>query len=171
MLTDFRAWSIFSGVRFGDEDMTEAGGAASGEKRRVDVLFYGLFMDAAAVAAQGFDPRDPRLARVDGMALRLGARATLVPAPGGVVHGVVMALTHAEIDRLYAEPSVAAYRAEPVTAVLKEGRSVAALCFNLPEAPAAGASNPDYAAKLGIVARRLGLPEDYIAGYIAGVAG
>src|SRR5471030_640039 len=132
-------------------------------ERRIDVFFYGLFMDAAALRAQGFDPRDPRLAPVDGMALRLGTRATLVPARGGVVHGVLMALTHAEIDRLYAEPSVAAYRAEPITAVLKDGSSVAALCFNLPEAPASGASNPDYAAKLAVVARRLGLPEDYVA--------
>ena len=143
--------------------MTEAGSAASDEKRRVDVFFYGLFMDAALLRAQGFDPRDPRLARVDGRALRLGARATLVPAGGGVVHGVLMALTHAEIDRLYIDPSVAAYRAEPVVAELTDGGSVAALCFNLPEAPASGASNPDYAAKLTVVAQRLGLPEDYIA--------
>ncbi len=131
--------------------------------RRIDVFFYGLFMDADALRAQGFDPRAPRLARVDDMALRLGARATLVPASGGVVHGVLMALTHAEVERLYAEPSVAAYRAEPVMAVLKDGSSVAALCFNLPDAPAAGTSNADYAAKLAVVTRRLGLPEDYIA--------
>jgi hypothetical protein len=142
--------------------MMEADHAASDE-RRVDVFFYGLFMDGDALRAQGFDPRDPRLARVDGMALRLGARATLVPARGAVVHGVLMAVTHAEIDRLYAEPSVAAYRAEPITVTLKDGGVVAALCFNLPEAPAGGASNPDYAAKLAVVARRLGLPEDYIA--------
>jgi hypothetical protein len=74
-----------------------------------------------------------------------------------------MSLTHAEIDRLHAEPSVAAYRAEPVVAVPKEDGSVAALCFNLPEAPAAGSSNLDHAAKLSVVARRLGLPEEYIA--------
>ena len=105
---------------------------------RVDVFFYGLFMDAELLRAQGFDPREPRLASVSGMALRLGARATLVPAGGGRVHGMVMALTHGEIDRLYAEPSVAAYRAEPVVADLKDGGSVAALCFNLPEGYVAG---------------------------------
>lgn len=132
-------------------------------ERRLDVFFYGLFMDADLLRAQGFDPRDPRLASVAGRALLLGARATLVPASGGRVHGMVMALTHAEIDRLYAEPSVAAYRAEPVVAELNEGRGVAALCFNLPEAPSAADSNPDYAIKLAAVARRLGLPEEYIA--------
>ena len=142
--------------------MTEAGRAASDEKRRVDVFFYGLFMDGDALRAQGFDPRDPRLAQVNDMALRLGERATLVPARGGVVHGVLMRLAHAEIDRLYAEPSVAAYRAEPVSARTPDGGVVAALCFNLPESPAGGSSNPAYAAKLAVVARRLGLPEAYV---------
>ena len=148
---------------FGAEDMTQTGHTASDE-RRVDVFFYGLFMDAGLLRAQGFDPRDPRLASVAGRALLLGARATLVPASAGRVHGMVMALSHAEIDRLYAEPSVAAYRAEPDVADLKDGGSVAALCFNLPEAPPIGASNPEYAAKLVVVAQRLGLPEEYIAG-------
>jgi hypothetical protein len=118
---------------------------------------------AELLRAQGFDPGAPRLASVAGLALRLGARATMVPQRGGRVHGILMRLTHAEIDRLYAEPSVVAYRAEPVAAILKDGSSVAALCFNLPEAPPVAASNPEYAAKLVVVARRLGLPEEYIA--------
>ena len=131
-------------------------------ERRVDVFFYGLFMDAGLLRAQGFDPRELRQASVAGMALRLGARATLVAETGSRVHGILMGLTHAEIDRLYAEPSVAAYRAEPVTATLKDGGSIAALCFNLPDAPPSTASNLDYAAKLTVVARKLGLPEEYV---------
>jgi hypothetical protein len=74
-----------------------------------------------------------------------------------------MSLKHAEVDRLYAEPSVEAYRAEPVLATLEDGGSVAALCFNLPAVPAGVRSNSDYAAKLRTVAKRLGLPERYIA--------
>jgi hypothetical protein len=65
--------------------MTEAGRTASGEARQVDVFFYSLFMDAGMLRAQGFDPRAPRLAKVDGMALRPSARATLVPANGFTV--------------------------------------------------------------------------------------
>ncbi len=132
-------------------------------ERRVDVFFYGLFMDADVLRAQGFDPRDSQQASVAGMGLRLGARAMLVPETGGRAHGMLMALTHAEIDRLYAESSDAAYRAEPITANLKDGGSVEALCFNLPAIPPGLQSNPDYAAKLAVVARRLGLPEEYMA--------
>jgi hypothetical protein len=76
---------------------------------------------------------------------------------------MLMALSHAELDRLYAEPSVAAYRPEPVQANLADGTQVAALCFNLPEAPPADQRNPDYAARLQAVARGLALPESYIA--------
>lgn len=141
--------------------MTQADRSTRDEKRRVDVFFYGLFMDGDALRAQGFDPREPRRAQVDGMALRLGERATLVPARGATVHGVLMKLSHAEIDRLYAEPSVAAYRAEPVSARTQDG-VVPALCFNLPESPPADSSNAGYAAQLVAVAQRMRLPETYI---------
>jgi hypothetical protein len=131
--------------------------------RRVDVFFYGLFMDAAALHAKGFDPADLRQASVRGMALRLGERATLVPAAEESVHGMLMALSHAELDRLYADASVSAYRAEPVLAHLTDGSAVPALCFNLPTPPQPHETNPEYAVKLQAVARRLGLPESYVA--------
>jgi phytoene dehydrogenase-like protein len=131
-------------------------------ERQIEVFFYGLFMDEDVLREQGFRPAGARQARVDGFVLRLGARATLVPDPGQSVHGMLMRLNHDELDRLYAEPSVAAYRPEPVIATLANGESVAALCFNLPRASEGASSNPDYAAKLTAVARKLGLPESYI---------
>jgi hypothetical protein len=130
--------------------------------RTVDVFFYGLFMDADALRANGFHPADARLASVSGMALQIGRRATLIPAPAKSVFGVVMGLTHAEADRLYAEPSVAAYRPEGVLARLSDGSSIAALCFNLPPSDEPVVANPEYAAKLRMVAVRLGLPSSYV---------
>jgi phytoene dehydrogenase-like protein len=130
--------------------------------RQIEVFFYGLFMDEDVLREQGFRPAGARQARVDGFVLRLGARATLVPDPGQSVHGMLMRSNHDELDRLYAEPSVAAYRPEPVIATLANGESVAALCFNLPRASEGASSNRDYAAKLTAVARKLGLPESYI---------
>jgi gamma-glutamyl AIG2-like cyclotransferase len=132
-------------------------------ERRVEVFFYGLFMDADALREKGFHPAGARRASVEDLALHLGERATLVPERGGCVHGMLMSLTHAELNRLYAEPSVAAYRPDPVMASLGGGSVVAALCFNLPAVPAGSRSNPDYAAKLRIVAKRMGLPDAYVA--------
>lgn len=131
---------------------------------RVAIFFYGLFMDPEALAAKGLRPTDVKSAFVEHLALRLGARATLVPQRGGCVYGTIMTLTHAEVDDLYSEPSVKAYRPEPVLARLADGTTALALCFNLPTVPQEMAGNPDYAARLQVVARKMGLPEEYVRG-------
>ncbi len=130
----------------------------------ITVFFYGLFMDAAALRANGFHPANARQACVSGMALQIGQRATLIPDPAGRVFGFVMDLSQAEVDRLYAEPSVAAYRPEAVMAQLGDGSRIAALCFNLPPSDEPVTANPEYAGKLRVVAARLGLPSDYVSG-------
>lgn len=134
---------------------------------QVTVFFYGLFMDPEALKAKGLRPTDVKPAFVEHLALRLGARATLVPRREGRVYGMIMTLTHAEVDDLYSEPSVKAYRPEPVLARLADGPAEPALCFNLPTAPEETAGNTEYAAALQAVARKLGLPE----GYVKGLAG
>jgi hypothetical protein len=131
--------------------------------RLIDVFFYGLFMDADLLRANGFEPANGRRARVSGMALRIGRRATLVPDPASSVHGFVFGLSHPEIDRLYQEPSVAMYRPEAVIAHLEDQPSVPALCFNLPPSNEAEPANPEYATKLRTVGMRLGLPAGYLA--------
>lgn len=128
------------------------------QARRIDVFFYGLFMDAEALRAKGLNPLNVRPARVRGMCLRIGERAALTASPTDSTYGFLMQLTHAEIDQLYSEPSVAVYRPEAVTAELADGSSIAALCFNLPTAPHADERNPEYAATLRELAGRLGLP-------------
>lgn len=132
-------------------------------ERHIDVFFYGLFMDQQLLEAKGVQPIDPRPAVVLGFALRIGARAALVPLPAGRVHGLLMKLSHTDLERLYAEPSVSAYRPEPVLATVRNGPTVAALCYNLPEAPSLDERNPDYASQLRALAQRVGLPSDYVA--------
>ena len=140
-----------------------SGGRVMAEARRIDVFFYGLFMDDALLREKGADPHDPRIACVEDHALVIGNRATLVPCTDCTAHGVVMALTHAEIDALYADSSLGAYRPEAIAALLPDSRVVPALCFNLPVPPSPGERNPQYAARLKDLARRIGLPESYVA--------
>ena len=47
--------------------------------RRIDAFFYGLFLDIETLRESGAAPVNPRRAYVDGVALRIGRRATLVP--------------------------------------------------------------------------------------------
>ena len=127
-----------------------------------DVFFYGLFMDASLLEAKGVRSTQSRLAVVRDWSLRIGQRATLIPDPNGAVHGVLMALTPADVDRLYAEESVRMYRPVAVLAEPTAGDAVVpALAYVLPEPPAPDERNPEYATRLRALAERLGLPEGY----------
>ena len=131
-------------------------------ERRVDAFFYGLFMDPDVLRGQGVLPARPRNGHVDGFSLRIGERATLVPSADGRAYGVVYALTHAELARLYGAPGLEAYRPEALTVGLHDGQPTAALCYNLADAPSDGTGNADYAARLRDVLQRLGFPPGYV---------
>lgn len=130
--------------------------------RRIDVFFYGLFMDESLLLAKGIKPQHRRLASLENFRLVIGERATLVPGAGETVHGVIFSLTHEELDSLYADDAVSVYRPEAVIASVANDVRVPALCFNLPAAPAATERNPQYAAKLKELAERIGLPAEYV---------
>lgn len=132
------------------------------DQRRIEVFFYGLFMDAELLRSKGAHPENVRIATVPGFELRIGQRATLIRNAGSCAWGMLMQLTHAEIEQLYSEPSVQAYRAEAVLVQLSDGSFLPALCFNLANSPAPEEKNPEYAAKLKQLAIRLKLPAAYI---------
>ena len=131
--------------------------------RKINVFFYGLFMDETLLQAKGIALPNFRVASVLGFQLRIGTRATLVPAPSGRVFGVVASLAHNELERLYSEPSVQAYKPEAVLAYLTNGETMAALCYNLVDPPSSDEHNLDYASKLRALAERLNFPPDYVS--------
>jgi len=130
--------------------------------RRIDVFFYGLFMDAELLRSKGMSPENIRRAWAPGFALRIGKRATLWPDRNASTYGMLMQLTHEEIEKLYSDNSVRAYRPEAILVQLQDGTGVPALTFNLVESPQANERNSKYAAKLRELARRLELPTDYV---------
>lgn len=130
--------------------------------RRINVFFYGLFMDAGLLRAKGVNPMNIRVACVRGYALRIGQRATLMESNQARAYGMLMELTHDEIEQLYSEASVRAYQPEAVISELSDRSRVPALCFNLVVPPGPAEANSEYASKLRTLARQLGLPADYI---------
>ena len=119
-------------------------------------------MDAELLRSKGASPQNIRRAGAPGFALRIGKRATLWPDRTTCAYGMLMQLTHEEIEKLYSEDSVRAYRPEAILVQLPDGSSVPALSFNLVESPAANERNLEYAAKLRELAGRLDLPTDYV---------
>jgi hypothetical protein len=118
-------------------------------KRLIDVFFYGLFMDAELLRSEGTFPQNVRRAAV--------------PRDGNsCAHGILLELSHDDIEKLYSDESVRAYRQEAVLTKLDDGSVVPALCFNLIDSPHSSERNAEYAAKLRALARRLELPADYV---------
>ena len=130
--------------------------------RQVDGFFYGMFMDAEVLRQAGTKPSNFRRAYVMDFALRIGQRATLVPSPGARAYGMLIALTHAELERLYGAPGLEDYRPEAVVVHPIEGGAIAALCYNLVQAPEPHERNPEYAMRLQGVLKRLGFPAEYV---------
>jgi hypothetical protein len=140
-----------------NDAMTEA------EVKRIDVFFYGLFMDEALLRVKGLNPKNRRIAFVDNVSLVIGARASLIARAGKRVHGVLFSLTHGEVDQLYSETTVRDYRPEAVAAQPVDGTAIPALCFNLPIAPSGNEQDKEYVAKLKELATRIGLPPNYVS--------
>ncbi|MGH7303059.1 MAG: gamma-glutamylcyclotransferase family protein [Candidatus Rokuibacteriota bacterium] len=132
-------------------------------ERRVDGFFYGLYMDLEILREAGVAPGNPRRAFVEDFALRIGQRATLLPSPGARAYGMLYALTHAELERLYTAPGLEQYRPEAVLARALGGAPTPALCYNLREAPRPQDRNPDYAERLRRALTKLDFPPEYIA--------
>ena len=131
--------------------------------RHDDVFIYGLFLDVDVLRPSGVEPLNPRRAFVADFALRIGQRATLVPSLGKRAYGMLITLTHAELERLYSAPGLEQYRPEAVIAQPLEGAATAALCYNLIHAPEPQERNPEYALRLQSVLAKLGFPEEYVA--------
>jgi Gamma-glutamyl cyclotransferase, AIG2-like len=131
-------------------------------ERRIDVFFYGLFMDASVLRQYGVAPANPRQAYVTEFALRIGQRATLVPSDGARAYGMLVALSRSNLERLYTAPGFEQYRPEAVFAHTLDGLSVPALCYNLREEPHPGERNSEYAMRLQSVLRNLGFPQEYV---------
>ncbi len=131
-------------------------------ERMLDVFFYGLFMDRVALMAEGYHPGEARTGFLSDYELQVGQRATLVPADGQTVWGVVMALPASEVRRLYAGNSVSAYSPEAVMISTSDGGTMPALCYNLmkfeTEEP-----NQEYVRKLAALAEKLDMPEGYVS--------
>jgi hypothetical protein len=130
--------------------------------RKIDVFFYGLFMDESLLRSKGVSPVNIRPASLAGYQLRIGDRATLVTSQGGIVYGLAASLSHDELERLYSEPSLQAYKPEAVLVQLSDGDAFPALCFNLPEPLSEDERNAEYISKLRELAERLNFPEEYV---------
>jgi hypothetical protein len=129
--------------------------------RTVAAFFYGSFINRGVLAEHSFTPAAVETACLWDFDIRIEPLATLVPADGRCVYGILCRATHAELDRLYGEAWVSNYRPEAVVVRGADGRLVPALCYIAPlglPSPAAA----DYIDRIAGPAREYGFPTWYI---------
>ncbi len=126
-----------------------------------DIFFYGLFMDAMLLKEKGIVPSDSTLAHIDGYGLRIGERATLVKSETERAYGLIMSLETEDVRNLYSADSVSDYIPENLVAITSDNESVPVISYNLPVAKLTG-QNKEYARSLSQVAKKIGLPSEYI---------
>lgn len=126
------------------------------------VFFYGLYMDATLLESMGFRPQQIGAARLDNYQIKIGERATLIPARGKSSYGYLHDLPREEVSALYSRPEVRGYILQPVVATLLADSSLHhASCYVLQSAETGSNTNVEYAAKLAALVSHLGLPSRY----------
>ena len=105
-------------------------------------------MDEEILKNYNVEPRNKQVAMANGYELRIGKMATLIRKNKAKSHGIMYSLTHDEIDTLYVKSGLTDYVTEALIVELKDGSSVAALCYNLLNPPADDESNDEYYQKL-----------------------
>jgi cation transport regulator ChaC len=131
---------------------------------RVWVFFYGSFMDAALLEQRGIVPVQIEVVRLPGYAISIGPLANLTPSAADCVYGVLVRLTHRELEHLYADlPSATGtlYLPDAVLVQTESGCWRPALSYvALPSEPAPPA--PDYLEHILGAAREHRFPDWYL---------
>lgn len=134
-------------------------------EHRVDVFFYGSYMNVAVLKEAGIGQRSYSVGTVNGYALRIAPLANLVKHEHGVVYGILTQLAHDELQRLYQEHARkklgGVYLPEAVWVRRIDGLAAAALCYISPNMKHAKA-DPAYVERILQPAKAYGFPRWYV---------
>ena len=129
--------------------------------RSVWVFYYGSFIDLEVLAGSNVNPTAVEVGWVSGFDIAIGPLATMVPAEGSVVYGILARTTHEELTRLYSQDWVAEYAPEAVIVTKIDRQLVPALCYIA--APArTGPAKKEYIDKIAGAGRKWGFPAWYV---------
>ena len=134
------------------------------KESKVWVFFYGSYMDLNILKDFDVLPEQSEVARVNGYEIVIQPRANMIRSDRACVYGVLMTVTHAELDRLYVRIQNdfgETYLPEPVLAETLSGTWRPALCYIAPSMEARAAAN-DYVERIVKPARELHFPTWYI---------
>ena len=132
-------------------------------EKRVQVFFYGLYMDFDVLRRFGDIPEVWEVAKLRGYDFRVASWGYLARSDRDSVYGTLVGVTHEELEQLYGPSNTfltSRYVPEPVLVETADGKWAAALCYVSTSAPE-GPVNADYVDKMVALSEKLGFPQWY----------
>lgn len=131
---------------------------------KVWAFFYGSFINLDVLKKVDVIPERVEVARLAGFDISIRPLANLVRSDRDCVYGILTAVTHAELARLYdyaRDGLGGTYLPEAVLAQAEDGHFQPALCYIAPALEDA-APSADYVERIAGPARDLGFPAWYV---------
>jgi cation transport regulator ChaC len=125
------------------------------------VFFYGGLINPTMLDKVGMKPKRQEPATLSGFDIRISPYVNLVRSAGHTVFGMLMEVTHAELERTYSQLK-AMYLPEAVIVSDSAGHLRPALCYIVPDMPP-GQAEADHVEMLAVAAERLGFPQWYLS--------
>ncbi|MCJ9428603.1 gamma-glutamylcyclotransferase [Kordiimonas marina] len=132
--------------------------------RKVQVFFYGSYINLSALEEAGIKRRAFAPAAIHGFVIEVKPLANLVEGGDGVVYGILANLTHDELDQIYRHATDTlkghVYNPEAVIVHTRGGKTVPAMVYICHEMEA-GKADPAYVERILESARSYGFPKWY----------
>jgi hypothetical protein len=135
------------------------------DDRKVNVFFYGSYMNFDVLAKFGIGERHYEVVQLPGYELTIGSAANVVKSGLERVFGIIVQLTHVELQTLYGSDAQAQlgaqYLPEPVLVVTPTGDLVLSLCY-ITYDPVDGRPSATYIDSILKAGRKYHFPPSYI---------
>ena len=128
----------------------------------VKAFFYGSFIRKDVQARAGFNPAKVEVARLSGFDIHICPHAALTPSDQHSVFGILVNITHRQLDTMYSAPGVGVFLPQAVLVETRDGKLVPSLCY-IPPSRENKPADHDYLARLVTAGREYGFPEWYLS--------
>jgi hypothetical protein len=132
------------------------------EDLKVRAFFYGSFIRKDVQEKGGLYDAKAEVARLNGFDIHISPHAALSRSAEHCVYGVLVDITHKQLDAMYSAPGVGVFLPQAVLVETADGRFVPALCY-IPPTRENKPADREYLRKLIAAGRAWGFPEWYVA--------
>ena len=135
------------------------------DARKVNVFFYGSYINFEVLAEVDIDERKFEVVSLPNFRLSIGPHANIERNASSTCFGILTRLTHSEIGRLYDEHATKilgnTYLPEPVVVYSQSGSLIPAMTY-ICQSMKPAKPDPGYVDRILVPAKRYGFPGEYL---------